>query len=320
MNENIVEKEFNYDVCLSFADEDRTYVEKVANQLKLEGIRVFYDKYEIVELWGKDLYTHLDDVYKNMAQYCVLFISEHYAKKLWTTHERKSAQERAFKENSEYILPARFDKTKVPGLRETVGYINLKDVTPDKLCKLISKKIGHIHREKYFPPEPDKLIDYFEIKDEQVKKEIHSRAHDFFSSIKRLTPEECNVVYRFFQCGCPCELPENIHINIDLLRRHTGISPKRLEEILSNIRSLGFYTKIKKTNSDDEHIGEDKAFSLEWHAMGVHVEGEARNSTDIAEAMIRLAVDDLCDLCGDDALNRLDFSQLSSSTYKKEEH
>jgi len=54
--------------------------------------------------------------------------------------------------------------------------------------------------------------------------------------------------------------------------------------------------------------------------MGVHVEGEARNSTDIAEAMIRLAVDDLCDLCGDDALNRLDFSQLSSSTYKKEEH
>jgi len=116
------------------------------------------------------------------------------------------------------------------------------------------------------------------------------------------------------------KLPENIHINIDLLRRHTGISPKRLEEILSNIRSLGFYTKIKKTNSDDEHIGEDKAFSLEWHAMGVHVEGEARNSTDIAEAMIRLAVDDLCDLCGDDALNRLDFSQLSSSTYKKEEH
>jgi hypothetical protein len=98
---------FNYDVCLSFAGEDRQYVDMVADELKSRGIRVFYDRYEAINLWGKDLYVHLDDVYKNHARYCVIFVSSFYAKKLWTNHERRSAQERAFQENSEYILPAR---------------------------------------------------------------------------------------------------------------------------------------------------------------------------------------------------------------------
>lgn len=100
---------FEYDIALSFAGEDRPYVEKVAKILKDKSVNIFYDKYEEATLWGKDLYEHLQDVYKNKAKYCVMFISKYYADKLWTTHERKSAQERAFKEKGkDYILPARF--------------------------------------------------------------------------------------------------------------------------------------------------------------------------------------------------------------------
>src|SRR3954465_7598343 len=86
---------FNYDVCLSFAGEDRPYVSRVAAVLLSRGVRVFYDDYEQVDLWGKDLYVHLDDVYRSAARYCVLFVSKHYASKLWTNHERQSAQARA---------------------------------------------------------------------------------------------------------------------------------------------------------------------------------------------------------------------------------
>jgi hypothetical protein len=90
-------QDFQYDVSLSFAGEDRDYVRQVADELTSQGIRVFYDEYEKAELWGKDLYTHLDDVYQNAAQYCVMFVSQHYANKLWTNHERQSAQARALK-------------------------------------------------------------------------------------------------------------------------------------------------------------------------------------------------------------------------------
>jgi len=134
---------FTYDIAFSFAGEDREYVGTVADSLKANGIKVFYDEHEKTELWGKDLYEHLDVVYREKARYCIIFISKHYANKLWTNHERKSAQERAFRENREYILPARFDDTEVPGIRSTVGYINLRDYTPEEFSELVIKKIGN---------------------------------------------------------------------------------------------------------------------------------------------------------------------------------
>lgn len=132
---------FEYDVALSFAGEDRLYVEGVAKYLKEKGIKVFYDDYEKTGLWGKDLYVYLDEVYQKKARYCVMFLSCHYAEKLWTNHERKSAQARAFIEKGEYILPARFDNTEIPGISPTIGYIDLRSLEPDKFGKLIVEKL-----------------------------------------------------------------------------------------------------------------------------------------------------------------------------------
>lgn len=79
---------FPYEVALSFAGQDRPYVSTLANSLRQKKIRVFYDDYEKVSLWGKDLYVHLDDVYRKKARFCVLFLSKHYKNKVWT--DRKS--------------------------------------------------------------------------------------------------------------------------------------------------------------------------------------------------------------------------------------
>ena len=134
-------KTYNYDVVLSFAGEDRKYVEAVANNLQSSNIKVFYDKFEQVNLWGKDLYVHLDEVYRNKARFCVMFISENYRNKNWTNHERESAQARAFQENEEYILPARFDDTEIPGVRPTVAYVSLRNLTPQKFAQKILQKL-----------------------------------------------------------------------------------------------------------------------------------------------------------------------------------
>jgi hypothetical protein len=53
----------NYEIALSFAGEDRAYVEMVADGLRGRGVTVFYDDYEKVEIWGKNLYEHLISVY-----------------------------------------------------------------------------------------------------------------------------------------------------------------------------------------------------------------------------------------------------------------
>lgn len=139
---------YDYEVALSFAGEQREYVNRVAIALKVLGIKVFYDGFEEENLWGKNLYEYLHHIYSSRARYTVIFISKDYAKKLWTSHERKSAQERAFRESKEYILPGRFDDTAIPGLSDMTGYVDCTKRTPENFAELIAKKLGYPVPEK----------------------------------------------------------------------------------------------------------------------------------------------------------------------------
>ena len=138
------EKPFEYDMALSFAGEERAYVEKVAEYLKEKDIKVFYDEDEVEEakMWGVDLTEYLYRIYAKDALYCVMFISKNYAEKVWTRHEKRSALERAIKEKREYILPARFDNTEIEGLPSTFKFIDLRNKTPEQLGKLVLMKLG----------------------------------------------------------------------------------------------------------------------------------------------------------------------------------
>lgn len=133
---------FKYDIAVSFAGEDRPVVEEFVNSLAENDISVFYDSWEQAQLWGKDLYQHLDMIYQQAARYCVIFISENYVKKAWTKHELRSAQARAFQQNSEYILPIKLDDTELPGLPSTIAYIDLRQTSIKQIADILFEKIG----------------------------------------------------------------------------------------------------------------------------------------------------------------------------------
>ncbi|PGT77455.1 hypothetical protein COD15_01635 [Priestia megaterium] len=134
----------NYDIAISFAGEDRETAEEIAEKLTKLGIRVFYDNFERANLWGKDLYTHLSDVYGEKAKYCLMIVSKSYAKKHWTNLERQAAQAKAFREQHEYILPLRLDDTKISGLLPTTGYIDIRDTNISEIVNLIIQKISQV--------------------------------------------------------------------------------------------------------------------------------------------------------------------------------
>src|SRR5690554_401910 len=131
-----------YDIAISFAGEDRAVAEQIAAGLKKREIEIFYDEYELANLWGKDLYQHLSEVYSKKAQYCLVLISKYYIKKNWTQHELKSAQERAFTQNNEYILPIRLDDTTVPGIHSTTGYLDFRQIGIDGIINAVLQKLG----------------------------------------------------------------------------------------------------------------------------------------------------------------------------------
>lgn len=132
-----------YDICLSFAGEDRVYVEEVAHHLKELGLRYFYDNERQHELLGEELTEYLDKVYREESRFCVMFVSKDYVRKIWTIHERRSALARGLQDpHKPYVLPVRFDDTPVPGLRPSIGYLDLKDFTPRQLAETLAKKVG----------------------------------------------------------------------------------------------------------------------------------------------------------------------------------
>lgn len=133
--------DYYYDVALSFAGEDRAYVEECANILSALGIRVFYDSYELSELWGKDLYTYLADIYSNKSMYVMVFVSKHYVEKRWTKQEFKFINERIFKSDTEYLLPIFLDDTSLLGIPLTQGYLCNK--TPYEVAVTFAKRFNN---------------------------------------------------------------------------------------------------------------------------------------------------------------------------------
>lgn len=66
---------------------------------------------------------------------------KYYKHKLWTNQERKASQSRAFQESKEYILPARFDDTEIPGILPTIGHIDLRTKSPAEFVQIIVRKL-----------------------------------------------------------------------------------------------------------------------------------------------------------------------------------
>ena len=134
-------KNYDFDVALSYASEDRAYVSKVADGLRSAGVRVFYDEFMVEDLWGVDLYDYLNDIYFNRARFTVLFSSSNYIAKTWTSHERKSAQARALAQAGPYLLPVRLDDAVLPGITTTVSYIDGRRTSATDLVAIIGRKL-----------------------------------------------------------------------------------------------------------------------------------------------------------------------------------
>jgi len=133
---------FEYLVCLSYASEQKDYVERVAELLMDKGIKVYYDKYYKPYLWGKNLPIELQDIYEKRSMYCIIFISKEYVKKIWTRHEFRSALIRELRDEKEYILPVRFNDTKLPGLDLGKVYLRAQEHTPEDIVEIFLKKIN----------------------------------------------------------------------------------------------------------------------------------------------------------------------------------
>lgn len=322
---------YEYDVAFSFAGEQRDYVRNVANHLKTLGIRVFYDEFEEEKLWGKDLYEYLDSIYRKKAKYCVMFVSKNYADKVWTSHERKSAQARALEENKEYILPARFDDVEIPGMAKTVGYISLNKYAPEGFAELIKRKIGlHIAANDSLEDAPKELLDSIwedfenaegeENKERTLRKSAENgdpRVKEFLRKSKpsmkylyiaRLTPIPEYIDVAVESLGNYNEASEGMEFLDSILKDSPNlIEPKHLSSVLGVARYLA-----------ESHQDEHSSFfgSLIWFIRRVGIENEklAKTCKWILHSTLQF---DLSPSNLSDILTALPFYDKSTDTHDK---
>lgn len=129
-------------MAISFAGPQRGVAERLATLVQAAGYRVFYDNFYPDHLWGKDLPTFFDGIYRKKSLFCVLFISQEYAARMWTNWERRSATARLLAERgNEYILPIRVEDVEVDGIPSTIGYVSLKERTIEQIAEMLIKKL-----------------------------------------------------------------------------------------------------------------------------------------------------------------------------------
>ncbi len=132
---------FEYDVAVSFATEDRAAAEELAGLLAARNIQVLRAEYHPDELGGSDFVTHIAEMYRTKAQYCLLLISKHYPLNAWTKAERASAREHALRDPDEYILPVRLDDSGIPGMQDVKGYQDVSHGSMESIVDLLEGKL-----------------------------------------------------------------------------------------------------------------------------------------------------------------------------------
>lgn len=139
--------EYEYDVAISYAGEDRSRIIPLVNNLESRGVEVFYDFNEDARLWGKDLEIELAEIYSQEARFMIICLSSSYPVKDWTRFELEIGKRAATKRSSEYLLPLHLDRDlgSIVGLKSTIGFQCLfcnEDV--EKITEVLVAKISRL--------------------------------------------------------------------------------------------------------------------------------------------------------------------------------
>ncbi|HEC92701.1 MAG TPA: TIR domain-containing protein [Candidatus Atribacteria bacterium] len=139
-------EEYEYDIAITFAGEDREIAKNLAETLRANDVKVFYDEFYKSDLWGKKLTKYFQDVYGPKTKFVVLLISKDYPVKDWTDFEFSIIRTEAKQRKTEFILPIKLDDTKMLGVHEDTGYLDYRKEEIKGIVNAILDKLSKYKR------------------------------------------------------------------------------------------------------------------------------------------------------------------------------
>lgn len=132
-----------YDLAVSFAGEERNYVEQTVRACQALGMSVFYDKDKTNEWWGGNFIRAQRTIYSSQTRFFVPFLSANYLAKPIPMDEFSAAMMTAVKQGNGYILPVLVDDTRIPAelLHPHIQYLRASQYTPEELARQLQQKV-----------------------------------------------------------------------------------------------------------------------------------------------------------------------------------
>lgn len=136
--------QFDYDIAVSFADRQRSYVCETVLAARHRGLRVFYDEDSSKDWWGRNFLVEQRRVYRIGTRFVVPFISEEYLASPYGMDELGFAMITALHSPEPYILPVVFGDVDVPAdlLHVYTVYLDACEHTPDQLAAHMWRKVS----------------------------------------------------------------------------------------------------------------------------------------------------------------------------------
>jgi hypothetical protein len=118
---------WRYDVALSYAGPQRAIATQLAELLRKQSKRVFFDQELSYDLWGQDLARCLPQAYDRNARITVLLVSDEYVTRRWPKVEAAAALAKAIREGWKAVLTVSVDGSRLPDVPDSIVLMNLAD-------------------------------------------------------------------------------------------------------------------------------------------------------------------------------------------------
>lgn len=139
---NDAERNYEFEVAISFAGENRELARKFSEKLELFDVSVFYDELYESNLLGKALSKQFTRIFNEDSRFVLCLLDANHHDKIWPTFERETFR---FRVQNEAIIPAYLDNTRFLGIPEDLYGFDMKsDYTEDDIDNFVIKLVERI--------------------------------------------------------------------------------------------------------------------------------------------------------------------------------
>lgn len=132
-----------FDVSVTFAGENRTFVKEVVDSLvpRLPSDKVFYDDFYKAYLARPNLDALLQDIYHKRSNLIMVFLSTPYGDKEWCGLEFRAIKEIIKQKKYDKVMFIRMDDSNIEGIFSTDGYIDARNHLPKQIAEFALQRL-----------------------------------------------------------------------------------------------------------------------------------------------------------------------------------